>query len=68
MSDANVEANISLDTPDPGGIWRILLSSFLRDGYVTDNGVLRGVHLTTGPGGILVLHNVPERRGQAEFS
>ena len=65
LSDTNIEANISLDTPDPGGTWRDLLSkpSFFG-GYSTKNGVIENVTLTTGPGSILVLQNIHHRPGE----
>jgi hypothetical protein len=59
IGNTDVVANISLDTPDPGGRWRNLLSpSWDQFFYYTKNGVLENVTLTTGPGSILVLQNV----------
>ena len=58
ISNTNVIANISLDTPDPGGRWRNLLSHSLAPYHYVKNGVLENLVLTTGEGSILVLHNV----------
>lgn len=62
ISNTNVGTNISLDTPDPGGTWRNLLSpdSFFER-FSTKNGVFENVTLTTGPGSILVLQNLHDR-------
>jgi hypothetical protein len=57
ISNTNVQADVSLDTPDPGGRWRNLLTDGLES-YYTTNGVLKDIAMTTGPGSILVLQHV----------
>ncbi len=60
LDDSDATANISLDTPDPGGRWINLLSTSVIQGtyHTNSSGVFENVALTTGPGSLLVLLNI----------
>jgi glycosidase len=53
ISDDNATANIRLDTPDPGGIWKDLLNR--RSYHTNSSGVFENVTLETGQGSLLIL-------------